>query len=107
MKRENKRRKINIMKSILEKVKKILKNTLTKVIFINLIVFILSNIVFGIKYEEVDDFITFKSFERKNPAMFQKFKTVSDVFKRENPTGDVILSGDEWVGANREKNICL
>ena len=54
MKRENKRRKINIMKSILEKVKKILKNTLTKVIFINLIVFILSNIVFGIKYEEVD-----------------------------------------------------
>ena len=59
MKRENKRRKINIMKSILEKVKKILKNTLTKVIFINLIVFILSNIVFGIKYEEVDDFIIY------------------------------------------------
>lgn len=47
------------MKSILEKVKKILKNTLTKVIFINLIVFILSNIVFGIKYEEVDDFIIY------------------------------------------------
>ncbi len=38
---------------------------------------------------------------------FQKFKTVSDVFKRENPTGDVILSGDEWVGANREKNIAI
>lgn len=59
MKRENKRGKINIMKSILEKVKKIAKNTLTKVIFINLIVFILSNIVFGIKYEEVDDFIIY------------------------------------------------
>ena len=35
------------------------------------------NLVGGlyIATEEVDDFITFKSFERKNPAMFQKFKT--------------------------------
>ena len=38
---------------------------------------------------------------------FRKFKTVSDVFKKENPTGDVILSGDEWVGANRDKNIAI
>lgn len=38
---------------------------------------------------------------------FRKFKTVSDVFKKENPTGDVILSGDEWVGANKEKNIAI
>ena len=38
---------------------------------------------------------------------FRKFKTVSDVFKKENPTGDVILSGDEWVGANKDKNIAI
>ena len=38
---------------------------------------------------------------------FRKFKTVSDKFKKENPTGDVVLSGDEWVGANREKNIAI
>ncbi len=59
MKKENRRGKINSMKSILEKVKKIAQNTLIKVIFINLIVFILTNIVFGIKYEEVDDFIIY------------------------------------------------
>ena len=35
---------------------------------------------------------------------FRQFKTVSDKFKAENPTGDVILSGDEWVGANKDKN---
>ena len=38
---------------------------------------------------------------------FRKFKTVSDRFKLQNPNGDVILSGDEWVGANREKNIAI
>ena len=38
---------------------------------------------------------------------FRKFKTVSDKFKLENPTGDVVLSGDEWVGANRDKNIAI
>ncbi len=38
---------------------------------------------------------------------FRKFKTVSDRFKLENPTGDVVLSGDEWVGANRDKNITI
>ena len=38
---------------------------------------------------------------------FRKFKTVSDRFKLENPTGDVIFSGDEWVGSGREKNIAI
>ena len=38
---------------------------------------------------------------------FRKFKTVSDRFKLENPTGDVIFSGDEWVGSRREKNIAI
>lgn len=38
---------------------------------------------------------------------FRKFKTVSDRFKLENPTGDVIMSGDEWVGSNRDKNIAI
>lgn len=38
---------------------------------------------------------------------FRKFKTVSDRFKLENPGGDVILSGDEWVGSGRDKNIAI
>lgn len=38
---------------------------------------------------------------------FRQFKTVSDRFKAENPTGDVIMSGDEWVGSNKEKNTAI
>ncbi len=35
---------------------------------------------------------------------FSKFKTAVDEFKAQNPSGDVILSGDDWVGASEDKN---
>ncbi len=38
---------------------------------------------------------------------FRQFKTVSDSFKAENPNGDVIMSGDDWVGAYEPKNIAI
>lgn len=38
---------------------------------------------------------------------FTRFKTAVDEFRLQNPNGDVILSGDDWVGASEEKNIAI
>lgn len=38
---------------------------------------------------------------------FKQLKTVVDKFKAENPTGDVVMTGDDWVGAYEEKNIAI
>lgn len=38
---------------------------------------------------------------------FTKFKTVVDEFRAQNPDGDVIMSGDDWVGASEEKNLAI
>lgn len=35
---------------------------------------------------------------------FRQFKTAADTFRAQNPNGDVILSGDDWVGAYEPKN---
>ena len=35
---------------------------------------------------------------------FRQFKTATDQFRAQNPNGDVILSGDDWVGAYEPKN---
>lgn len=44
---------------ILEKLKKIPNYMVTKVMIINLIIFTIVNLVFDIKYEQVDDFIIY------------------------------------------------
>lgn len=36
-----------------------------------------------------------------------QLKTVVDKFKASNPTGDVVMTGDDWVGAYEEKNIAI
>lgn len=35
---------------------------------------------------------------------FRQFKTATDRFRAQNPHGDVIMSGDDWVGAYEPKN---
>lgn len=47
------------MKTVLEKIKKITSHTITKVLIINILVFIITNCLFDIKYEQVDDFIIY------------------------------------------------
>lgn len=42
-----------------------------------------------------------------NLRAYRQFKTASDRFKFANPDGDVFMSGDEWVGANEQKNIAI
>ncbi len=44
---------------ILEKLKKIPHYLVTKVMIINLIIFVIVNLIFDIKYEQVDDFIIY------------------------------------------------
>ena len=44
---------------ISEKLKKILHCMITKVMIINLIIFTIVNLIFDIKYEQVDDFIIY------------------------------------------------
>lgn len=36
-----------------------------------------------------------------------QLKTVVDKFKANNPSGDVVMTGDDWVGAYEEKNIAI
>ena len=38
---------------------------------------------------------------------FRQFKTAADKFRAENPNADVILSGDDWVGAYEPKNVAI
>ena len=47
------------MESILKKINGLANTRIIRVIFINVIIFIIANIVFSIKYEEVDDFIIY------------------------------------------------
>ena len=47
------------MKTVLEKINKITSHTVTKVLIINILVFIITNCLFDIKYEQVDDFIIY------------------------------------------------
>ena len=47
------------MKSILKRINGLTNARIMRVIFINIIIFIIANIVFSIKYEEVDDYIIY------------------------------------------------
>ena len=47
------------METVLEKIKQITSHTVTKVLIINILVFMITNCLFDIKYEQVDDFIIY------------------------------------------------
>ena len=47
------------MGTVLEKIKQITSHTVTKVLIINILVFMITNCLFDIKYEQVDDFIIY------------------------------------------------